>query len=161
MAQPTLTVLCLGNLLLADEGVSLHILSRLRDVPLPAGVQLIDGGTGGVDLLPYLEESAQVLVVDAADMRLPPGEYRVFTPDQVRDLDPSESLSLHETGILGVVALAQTLGRCAPVRIVGIQPASVAPGMDLSGTLADKLDTYLAVVRGQIDDLLAIDPPGV
>ena len=154
MSRPALTVLGLGNLLLTDEGVGLHVLERLREAPLPPGVELVDGGTGGLDLLSYLQESAQVLVVDAADMRLRPGEHRTFTPDQVRDLAPGADLSLHQTGILGVITLARTLGRCAPVRIVGIQPASLAPGMTLSDTLAQRLDTYVQAVREHIDDML-------
>ena len=154
MSEPRLTVLGLGNRLLGDEGVGLHVLERLRQTPLPDGVQLVDGGTGGLDLLPYLQESAMVLVIDAADMRLSPGEHRTFSPDEVRDLDADQNLSLHQTGILGIVALAHTLGRCAPVRIVGIQPERLRPGMSLSDALADRLDTFVAVVRQQIDDLL-------
>ena len=67
-------ILGVGNLLLSDEGVGLRVLERLAATyDLPEGVQTLDGGTLGLDLLYYLEGVENLLIIDAVEMGKAPG----------------------------------------------------------------------------------------
>jgi hydrogenase maturation protease len=142
---PTL-VLGIGNILLRDEGVGVRVVEALRLMSVPAGVELVDGGTGGADLVEVLADRRHVIVVDAMAADDPPGTIRRMTPD---DLLPQQDvpLSLHQLGLLESLAIARRLG-CAPGEVIvfGIQPAEIAPGLDLTPTVAAVVPKVAALV---------------
>ncbi len=75
-AKPLKTVvLGLGNILLGDEGVGVHVVEELRRAGGLPGVELVDGGTAGFSLLPYFDGARLVVVVDAAADGAPPGTW--------------------------------------------------------------------------------------
>ena len=66
MPEPRILVLGIGNILLSDEGVGVHVINRLQETfAIPDGIEIIDGGTMGLDLMPYFEGKTDVVVVDA------------------------------------------------------------------------------------------------
>ena len=78
-----LTVLGIGNILMRDEGVGVRLMEAVRDArPWPGEVEFIDGGVGGLNLLNIIEEAARLVVFDAADMGLPPGQAWVIAPSR-------------------------------------------------------------------------------
>lgn len=129
--RASVLILGIGNLLLSDEGVGVHAVRCLAQRELPPGVDILDGGTSGADLVDHLDGRAKVVVIDAASGDGPPGTvYRC----QARDLmEQAESLSLHEFGLLDSLRMAEQLG-CAPQRVIvlGVQPATMEPGLELS-----------------------------
>jgi hydrogenase maturation protease len=159
VSDARLTVLGLGNILMSDEGVGVRLMEALRDSrPWPPDVLFVDGGTGGLRLLNVVEEAAALAVFDAADMNLPPGEFRIITPQQLADASDEHRLSLHD------VSFTETLRLCkgflqAPdnVRILAIQPASIDPGRDLSETVRTAFPRLLAAAADLVNDMLA--PP--
>jgi hydrogenase maturation protease len=138
-----LVILGLGNLLLTDDGVGVHAL-RALDADPPHGTLLREIGTSVFDALPYLESAARVIAVDAIDAARPPGSVVSFELD-TGDTTPPPS-SLHD---LDLPALLRSLPpeRRASVTVVGIQPAVIAPGMDLSPLVRDALPLLLATVH--------------
>ena len=81
-----LTVLGIGNILMRDEGVGVRLLDAVQKKRTwPASVEFVDGGAGGLALLNVIESAKRMVVFDAAEMNLPPGEYRVITPAQAAD----------------------------------------------------------------------------
>jgi hydrogenase maturation protease len=121
----------IGNLLLSDEGVGIHAVSSLSQQELPPGIEVLDGGTSGADLVDHLAERTKVIVIDAASGDGPPGTiYRCKASDLI---EQEGSLSLHEFGLADSLHMAEQLG-CAPqgVIVLGVQPATLEPGMDLS-----------------------------
>jgi len=137
-----LTVLGIGNVLMSDEGVGVRLLERVvaaRD--WAQDVEFIDGGVGGLNLLNVIEEAERLVVFDAADMGLSPGEFRVITPEQVAD-DPAAGsrLSLHELPFIETLKLCERFSRRpAVLRILAIQPKVVARGRELSRELREAL----------------------
>jgi hydrogenase maturation protease len=134
-------VLGIGNVLWADEGFGVRAVELLHArYAFPAAVELIDGGTLGLNLLDYVVTSRRVLVLDAIDFGLTPGTLRVL-----RDADvPAwghRKLSPHQTGFNDVLALAQLQGR-APESIVaiGVQPVDLH---DFGGSLSDEVKARL------------------
>jgi hydrogenase maturation protease len=129
----SLTVLGIGNILMRDEGVGVRLMERVRDArPWPADVEFIDGGAGGLNLLNIIEEAGRLVVFDAADMNLPPGEARAIAPEQVMDEDAAGRMSMHEVPFIETLRLCEQFSRRPPTTILAIQPAIVARGRELS-----------------------------
>lgn len=127
----------LGNLLLGDEGVGIHVLRRLeRDYRLEPAVTLIDGGTLGLDLLPLFAEHRRILMIDAIALDAPPGRIDVFRDADIRRA-LSPKLSVHHLGVSDLLALLQLLDD-GPTEIVlvGIVPECLELGLDLSPSVA-------------------------
>jgi len=126
-------VLGVGNILYGDDGFGPRVAQALAGEDLAEGVDVIDAGAIGVDLLDYLTEYHRVIIIDAADMGLEPGALRVFTPDEVRSLKKGSPLSLHSSDILGVVELGAALDRpLAEITVIAVQPELLAPADHLS-----------------------------
>ncbi len=128
-------ILGLGNVLRGDDGVGAAIISSLQSQSLPDGVDLIDGGTAGLEIVLLLKEYRRVIVVDAAEMGLEAGEWRVFEgKTAVIPSNPScLNGTLHSAGFAEALALAEALGTLPEELIVfGVQPERVDWGEGLS-----------------------------
>jgi hydrogenase maturation protease len=86
-------------------------------------VKLLDGGTQGFNLLPFVQDAHRMLVFDAIDYGLPPGTLKVLLDSDVPRFMGSKKLSLHQTGFQEVLAVSQLTG-CLPRELVliGVQP---------------------------------------
>lgn len=155
-----LLVLGIGNVLMRDEGVGVRIAEALleggagdlltdgpptggrpglmgappREGPpgLPARTRIVDGGTLGLDLLPLVEGARAVCFVDAIDAGLTPGSVVVLRGDEI-DSMLSQPISAHEVGLAELIATARFSGALPRhLAIIGVQPAHVSPGLQLS-----------------------------
>ena len=95
-AQKTL-VLGLGNVLMGDEGIGVEVVREVERHALPAGVECLDGGTGGFTLLEPLENASRILLVDAAADGNPVGTVTRLEPRFSRDYPPT--LTAHDVGV--------------------------------------------------------------
>ncbi len=95
-AKKTL-VLGLGNVLMGDEGVGVHVVRALEKRALPAGVECLDGGTGGFTLLEPLEDADRIVLIDAAADGNAAGTVTRTTPRFSRDYPPT--LTAHDVGV--------------------------------------------------------------
>jgi len=148
MSTPHIVVLGLGNLLWADEGFGVRCAEALyAGHTLPANVEVIDGGTQGLLLLPYVEAADCLLILDAIDFGLPPATLRVFEGDAVPAYLTAKKMSLHQTGFSEVLALADLKGALpANITLIGVQPAELE---DYGGSLSP-------AVRARLPEALAI-----
>lgn len=139
-------MLGIGNHLLADDGVGIEAIRRLRgDLPHLA-VDCVDGGTLNFTLLPYLEDASALIVIDAADMGAAPGGVRVFEGEEMdRVVNGGRRNSVHEAGLADVMAMAR-LRDCLPARraLITVQPQRIDWGDSLSGPVAQALDEVCA-----------------
>ena len=147
-------VIGVGNILLKDEGVGIHLVRELEKLELPAGVEVIDGGVAGLQLLDYLDGARKVIFVDAAALGGQPGDIARFTPGEVASAN-APGLSLHQTGIAEVLSLATALGKCPPVVIFGIQPKEIDWGLEMSPEVRASLGRLVEMVLQE----LATSPP--
>ena len=134
-------VLGVGNLLLADEGVGIQVVERLQELyDLPETVQVLDGGTLGMDLLYYLEGTHRLLIVDAVETGCSPGTVIRLENDDV-PAHLSAKMSPHQVGIPDMLFAAK-LRDLYPEKIVllGVQPESLEPSLDLSPTVSALVD---------------------
>jgi hydrogenase maturation protease len=139
--HPRTVVLGLGNMLMADDGVGLAALARLEEEWfIPRDVELVDGGTWGMTLLPVIEHADRVLILDAIDLGDPPGTLIRLEDDEIpRFL--GVKLSPHQVDLREVLALAELRGTMPNhVIALGIQPEQVEMSTVLSPVVAARLD---------------------
>jgi hydrogenase maturation protease len=149
---PTKTlILGVGNLLLSDEGVGLRVVERLATAyDLPQDVQILDGGTLGLDLLYYLEGIENLLIVDAVEMGKEPGTLLRLEGDEVPSY-LSIKMSPHQIGIPDMLFAAK-LKDLYPRNVVlwGVQPAMLDTGLELSPQVAAQVDALVDKVIEQL-----------
>jgi hydrogenase maturation protease len=104
----TTLVLGLGNTLMGDEGVGVHVLRELEKRVLPAGVVCLDGGTGGFVLLEPLQSADRIVMIDAAADGNPVGTITRITPRFSSDYPPT--LTAHDVGVKDLLDIFYTLG---------------------------------------------------
>ncbi len=152
-----IVVIGLGNLLLSDEGIGVALARDLaREASAWPGVEVLEMGTGGLAVVHALEGRRAALFLDCARMGTPPGTLRRFAPAAVAATPGSAPLTLHAGNLLDLLALARRTGSCPPdVVIVGIEPASLAPGRALSARLRARLPAYRRAVRAELRRLTA------
>ncbi|MDQ0503695.1 HyaD/HybD family hydrogenase maturation endopeptidase [Xanthobacter agilis] len=142
-------VLGIGNILWADEGFGVRVLEALdRDHVFPEHVTLLDGGTQGLYLLPYLEDAEGVVIIDAVDYGLAPGTLHILVDDEVPAVLASRKVSLHQTGFQEILGLLTLRGH-TPTRIVlvGVQPERLDDyGGGLTATVAAQVEAAAAKV---------------
>ena len=94
-------VLGVGNLLLKDEGVGIHVIRALEKEELPPNVSLMDGGTGGLHLISWIQDYNRIIMVDATLDHNPPGTIRLIRPRYATDFPPL--MSAHEVGLRDMI----------------------------------------------------------
>ncbi len=144
-------ILGVGNLLLSDEGVGVHVIQRLaKNYQLPEDVQLLDGGTLGLALLYYLEGIENLLIIDAVEMDKEPGTLLHMEGDEIPAF-LSIKMSPHQIGIPDMLFAAK-LKDLYPRNVVlwGIQPALLEIGMELSAEIAPQVDVLVGKTVEQL-----------
>lgn len=124
---PRALVLGIGNLLWADEGFGVRCVEHLAATRAFDGpVTVLDGGTQGLYLLPFLDDHDLMVVFDAVDYGLEPGTLKVVEGDAVPTFMGAKKMSLHQTGFQDVLATARLMN-CHPAEIVliGCQPVEL------------------------------------
>ncbi|MHA7866703.1 MAG: HyaD/HybD family hydrogenase maturation endopeptidase [Salipiger thiooxidans] len=141
-------ILGIGNVLWADEGFGVRCVEHLADRwSFGPSVTVLDGGTQGLYLLPFLEEADVMVVFDAVDYGLAPGTMKVVEGDAVPRFMGAKKMSLHQTGFQDVIATAQLMGYCPDeLLLVGCQPEELE---DYGGGLRD-------VVAARIPEAVSI-----
>ncbi len=136
MSEPNVIVMGLGNLLWADEGFGIRLAERLyAHYHWPESVEIVDGGTQGLNLLGYVEQASHLLLLDAIDYGLEPGTLQTYAGDKVPSYLSAKKMSLHQNSFSEVLALADIRGHLpAHIALVGLQPVQLD---DYGGSLTD------------------------
>jgi len=152
-------VLGIGNVLWADEGFGVRAVEALHaGYAFPETVELVDGGTQGMNLSTYVESARRLLVLDAIDFALPPGTLKILRDSEVPAWSRAK-LSPHQTGFNDILAMAQLRG-CAPesITVIGVQPVDLS---DFGGSLRDPVKARIPeVVELAVGELAAWGYPG-
>ena len=143
---------------MSDDGLSVHVLERLQANNLiPDNIQMVDGGTCGLDLLQYLEGVSNLIIIDAINTRDGiPGSIIRLDGDQVPAY-LSLKISPHDIGLPDLLATAK-LRDLYPEKIVvfGIQPASLDLGVELSPEVASKVDALIELIQKEVNETIMI-----
>ncbi len=148
-------VLGVGNVLMADDGIGVHVIRRLAAEHVPDGVRMVDGGTLGLDLLPMVADARALIVVDAVDMQEAPGTVRVLRGAELHSALGGH-ISPHQVGLGDLLAVGRLTGDLPDqLALVGIQPGVVEVGLELTAACAGAIPHAVAAVRTELDRLTA------
>ncbi len=145
-------VLAVGNSFYGDDGVGAAVLDQIRKADTFPGADLFDAHTDALSLLDHLTPGELNVIIDAADMGLPPGEVAWFRPEDVNMRINSDHLSMHGFGLAETFAMAAQLG-CLPERIiiVGVQPQCIEINKGLSDVVAAAVPRVISIIQAEVE----------
>ena len=144
-------VLGIGNILLQDEGIGVHVVRELqRRYQLPAGVEILDGGTAGMSLFEDLMDKDHVIIVDAVHTGEPPGTV-VRLADEAVPVFLQQRISPHQLGLSEVLASLVLVDKKPPhLVLIGIVPAAMELSLELTAMLKPKLELLVHQVVAEL-----------
>ena len=139
-------VLGVGNLLMGDEGVGIHVLRCLEFEPPVPGVRLLDGGTGGINLLTEFDGADDIVMIDATRDGQPAGTITFLQPEFVGELP--RGLGAHDFGLKDLFAAAALTGRLPRIHLYTIAVEEVRPMCtELSAAVSAAVPEVVHTVR--------------
>ncbi|MFH1675206.1 MAG: HyaD/HybD family hydrogenase maturation endopeptidase [Pseudomonadota bacterium] len=154
MESKRIVILGVGNILLKDEGVGVRVIEKLGEhYFFPDNVELVDGGTLGLQLLGTVAEADYLIVVDAVkNGKLPGTLYRFETEDIPHRV--AYKNSLHQVDLLESLTLSQALGNTPETVILGVEPEDISPwGTELTPAVQGKVPELMKLVLKELDRL--------
>lgn len=142
-------VIGVGNTLMRDDGVGIHVTNTLRSSTESNDLlDIIDGGTIGLALLPQVEDCDRLIIVDAAELDEPPGTIRVFIDGEVDNHLSGRRRTVHEVAIVDLLSAAEIRG-CRPGRtaLVAVQPGSTDWGAEPTQRVRDVIPAACRIIE--------------
>jgi hydrogenase maturation protease len=141
-------VIGIGNTLMSDDGIGPMLVNKARErFGHLDDVAFLDEGTIGFGLVHVLKDYDEVIIIDSGDIGKTPGEFKVFSPDDVASTKFCQGYSLHESDLIKVLETSKAMGELpGKVTILAIQPRSVEWREGLSPELTKRSDDYLLVL---------------
>lgn len=148
MKSNKIGVLGIGNLLMHDDGFGVQCVEQLIiKYILPENLNVLDGGTAGIMLAPFIEETNILYILDSVDLQDKPGTIHRFTDHDVKSGDIQTRMSPHQVGLLEILELSKLRGK-APERVemLTIVPEDLSLGIGLSPRIESKVDEVLDIL---------------
>ncbi len=147
-------ILGVGNLLLADEGFGVHCIRRLEQgFVFPANVELLDGGTAGIMLAPFMEDKEQLFVIDVVNLQDPPGTIHVFNDRDVTAGNIQTRMSPHQVGLLEILDLCRLRGKAPKVEMITVVPGDLSTRIGLSEPLETAMEAVIDLLFTRLHGL--------
>lgn len=153
MHSPKIMVMGVGNILMSDEGLGVRFLDQLKKMDLPDNVELLEGGTAGLELVHLVQEVDYLIIVDAINAKAEPGALFRFHPGDLQVIPEQYEVSFHQIGIIEVLAMAKVLGQAPQTLIFGIQPKSLEWGLDISPEIEALFPRLVEFVLKEVDSI--------
>ena len=149
-----LLILGIGNYLMGDEGIGVHIAERLGKETLPVEVDVLDGGTGGFHLLEYFELYPNVILIDATLDSNPPGTIRLIKPRFAKDFP--QAMSTHDIGLKDMVSALQIMGTIPEIDLFVVSIESVQQqGITLTAQVESVVPLIIEKVKTLMYEILS------
>jgi len=146
-----------GNLFMGDDGIGVKVIEELRKQDSLKGannIEIIDGGTSGVDLIFILKDADKAIIVDAVDAGQEIGEIKVFSYDDIKTVNsknrPFKSFSMHDMDLAEVFELLKTLNLNKQIMIIGIKPKNIGYSDRLSPEIAEKIPEIINLIKKEL-----------
>lgn len=145
-----IVILGVGNILLQDEGIGVHVVRELQTQNLPPNVELIDAGTATLDILPLIEGVSKLVVIDAVKGRGEYGTIYRFLPEEIES-EKEVVTSLHQMGLLETLSMLEKMGhKPNSTVIIGIEPKEITWGLELSKEIKEKIPEIIELVLNEV-----------
>jgi hydrogenase maturation protease len=142
-------VLGIGNVLMGDEGIGVHVVRHLEKLGVPAGVELLDGGTGSFLLLDPMQRARKVILIDATLDGNPAGTVRRLAPRFSKDYP--RTLTAHDIGLKDLLDTFYLLDHPVDVVLFAISIAALQEiGTELSPEIESRVPEFAQLVLGEL-----------
>ncbi len=137
----------IGNILLSDEGVGVHTVTKIREEwSFSPEIEIIDGGTLGLDLLPYFEKYPRILIIDAVDFGKESGYIGILENAGIL-ASFNKKLSVHNIGLADILFACELMGiKPLEIKVIGIQPKSMDMGLQMTEEVGSKVPDLIQIV---------------
>ncbi|OGF45213.1 MAG: hypothetical protein A2231_00290 [Candidatus Firestonebacteria bacterium RIFOXYA2_FULL_40_8] len=133
MKKERAVIIGIGSVLRKDDALGVRIVEVFEKKKLfGKKARLVCGDISGLDILKYFEKHAKIIVIDAADMKTPPGTVKAFSPDEIITKIEGPSGSTHGFNLTHTLEIAKSLNMGDNIVIIGIQPLDTSFGLELS-----------------------------
>jgi len=151
-----ISVVGIGNIIMQDEGFGVKCAEHLQKITdYPDFVQIIDGGTLGMDLMPYIAGTKKLLFIDAMDVEGNVGDFYQFTGDELNAYFKNK-MSVHDLGVNDMLAVLKlTDNPVEEIIVMGIKPDVVSMGLDLTPAVAAKIPQVAEKAKEVVDKWVA------
>jgi hydrogenase maturation protease len=151
MTKNKMLILGIGNYLMADEGLGVHLAERIIKEVLPSGVDVLDGGTGGFHLLEYFDQYEGVIIIDATLDNNPAGTIRLIKPKFAADFP--QAMSTHDIGLKDLVGALQLLGAMPEIDLYVVSIRSIQDqGVELSPEISLAVNKLIGVIKERVSE---------
>jgi hydrogenase maturation protease len=147
MNRPKVLILGIGNILMGDEGIGVHVINSLEKAALPADVECLDGGTGSFLLLEPMQNARRVILIDATIDGREPGSVTRIEPKFSKDYP--QTLTAHDIGLKDLIDAFYLMGRTPNVTLFAI---SIPPLQDMVTVLSPELSEVVPQVARMVAD---------
>jgi hydrogenase maturation protease len=154
-------VLGIGNLVMSDDGVGVKVIQHLqREYRFAENVEIMDGGTLGLDLLPMLEGIDHLIVVDAVETGRKPGTCVRLAGEEL-PIALETKVSAHQMGLKDLLSVARLLGHSpGEMVLIGVQPGSIVMDTELTPDVAAVLHVLVDKVMDELKKIGITSIPG-
>jgi hydrogenase maturation protease len=149
------TILGIGNELMSDEGIGVFAAKELQALELPAGVDVVEGGTDGFGLINIITDTDYLIVIDSLKGGGEPGTIYKFDVKEAPSCPGIFKTSIHQVGILEVLNLSELIGNTPETIVFGVEPKTISMGMTISPELKNKVPRLLELVMAEVDRIQA------
>ena len=149
--QVRTAIVGVGNLLMGDEGIGVHIVEKLKSAPMPPDVVVVEGGTHFWGDEEILNGAEKLVIVDAVLGGGAPGTIYRFSLDELEDETDGVKLSCHDLGLVEKLRVTELAGLSPDqIVIIGIEPAKVEWSEALSKEIEEKIPEIIDAVMAEI-----------
>jgi hydrogenase maturation protease len=154
-------VLGIGNLVMSDDGVGVKVIQHLqREYRFAENVEIMDGGTLGLDLLPMLEGIDHLIVGDAVETGRKPGTCVRLAGEEL-PIALETKVSAHQMGLKDLLSVARLLGHSpGEMVLIGVQPGSIVMDTELTPDVAAVLHVLVDKVMDELKKIGITSIPG-
>jgi len=151
-------ILGIGNYLMGDEGIGVHVANRLQKETELAGIDIVDGGTGGFHLLGYFEGYDNIILVDATLDDNPDGTIRLIKPRFAADFP--KAMSTHDIGLKDMVSALQLLGKMPEIHLFVVSIESLQQqGIELTPGVEKVIPALIQKIKDLVQEIRSMKIP--
>jgi hydrogenase maturation protease len=144
-------ILGIGNILLKDEGIGVHVVKKMKELPMPGNVEILDGGTAGLDLTDFIANRKKVIVIDTVKAGEKPGTIYRLTEKNLRT-GQKAIMSFHEIDFLDALYMSEVMGeKPEETVVIGIEPKDMSDGTELSPEIEERIPKIIDVVMKELN----------
>jgi len=139
--RKSIGILGIGNLLVQDEGFGVHFIEHLtKHYDIPDNVSVLDGGTAGIMLAPFIEDVDFLYVIDTVSLNKEPGSIHCFSDEDVRSGTVQMRMSPHQVGLIEILSMCKFRDK-APEKteMITVVPKDLEVSIGLSDCLLPKI----------------------